>query len=452
MKTLLVSILWPAWEWTHSPHLRYFTGSYDLDLSKENAGQSRDLMLTDWYQERWRTVFQFVKTDVSHFKNSKGGSRLSTSPGKGGMGIHGHRIIIDDAVDAQGANAQSQQALDVANNWYSTILAGRGIGDNYSEVIIQQRLHERDLPAHAMQFGQWEVLCLPEIYEGKHPNRWRGDPRVEGELLWPKHIDETEHKIREAKMGRHKAAGQLQQRPAAREGTILKRTLWSYYAPSALEKAYGGDVSGLPKFKRIVISADTSFKEKNTSDFVAIGVWGIHGADRYLLRTYHDRMSLSRTKTTLVEARKWVMDRWRRAALTILVEKRANGVEIIEQLEREIPGVQPYNPDTDKTARAEAAEPDFESGNVHIPGKRSESLDDYDPGMTPSWAQDVIEECAAFPTGANDDLVDMVTMAVNWSRSKTTGRGRISTPNTNVTLGSRIVDRLEQRAQVLSRR
>lgn len=452
-KTMLVSVMWPAWEWTHSPHLRYFTGSYDLNLSKENASISRNLMRTDWYQERWGTVFSFTKVDVSHFKNSKGGSRLSTSPGSTGIGVHGHRVIIDDAVDAQGAQAQTRQALDVANDWYSGTLAGRGVGDTYSEVIIQQRLHEQDLAAHALKFGEWDVLCLPEVFEAKHPFAWHGDPRVEGELLWPKHIDEEEHKIREQKMGRHKAAGQLQQRPAAREGTILKRTLWQYYAPSALEKAYGGDVTHLPKFRRIVISADTSFKEKNTSDYVAIGVWGIYGADRYLLRVYHDRMSLSKTKTTLVEARAWAMKLWKKSALTVLIEKRANGIEIVEQLTREIPGCQPYNPDVDKTARAEAAEPDFESGNVHVPGRRTESLDDYDPGLTPSWVQDVIEECAAFPTGSHDDLVDMVTMAVNWSRSKTTGQGRISSPaNTVVSVAGRLTSRIEQRAQVIARR
>ena len=133
------------------------------------------------------------------------------------------------------------------------------------------------------------------------------------------------------------------------------------------------------------------------------------------------------------EMRAWAIDLWPQAGQVLLIEKSANGVEIIEQLRRDIPGVKPWPASVDKTARAEAAEPDFDSGNVYIAGEPNARHDDYDPSLTPAWAQDVIEECANFPFASHDDLTDMVTQAINYARSKESTKAGISSP-VNVSL------------------
>src|SRR6188508_2719616 len=33
LKSSLVSVVWPSWEWVTAPHLRYLLSSYDLDLT-----------------------------------------------------------------------------------------------------------------------------------------------------------------------------------------------------------------------------------------------------------------------------------------------------------------------------------------------------------------------------------------------------------------------------------
>jgi phage terminase large subunit-like protein len=98
--------------------------------------------------------------------------------------------------------------------------------------------------------------------------------------------------------------------------------------------------------------------------------------------------------------------------------------------------VHPYNPgNLDKTQRAVAAEPDFSSGNIFICGEAKPPHDElgrgpeYVPGKTPAWAQEVIEQCAKFPRGRNDDLVDMTTQAVNWVRTKGQKRSRVYDPS-----------------------
>ena len=416
MKSRMVSIFWPAWEWSHHPHLRYWTGSYDIRLSKELTAYSRDLMLCDWYQQRFGQVFTLQKTSETWLTNDLGGHRLSTSPESSGSGVHGHRIIVDDPLNALDSGATTKAVLEKANAWYSETLATRGL-KGYAEVIVMQRLHESDFAAHALEYGDWEILCLPEKYEKNHPYAWAGDPRQEGELLWPDKRDEAEHAILTKKLA-SKAAGQLQQRPASREGAVIPRNNWRYYPPDFLEAAEHHDTSRMPKFTSIVCSWDTTFKDKTTSDYVAGGAWGILGANRYLLQTYHQQSSLSVTKRAMIDMRKWCLDRWPQLPIRVLIEKSANGTEIIDQLKREITGVVPITASHDKMTRAEACEPDFNSENVWVPGRSNPAGTDYDH-TTPAWVQTLIEECSSFPLAAHDDLVDMTTMALNWVRTNT---------------------------------
>ena len=425
MKSDTWSVLFPGWEWATMPWLRYFMASYDLSLSTDLNVKGRTLIESDWFQLRWPTPL--TRSQDRRFSNASGGERIATSPTSVGSGKHGHRLIIDDPFNAK--EILSEARIAEVNEWYDGTLPTRFADPKNSvEILVMQRLGERDLAAHALEFGGWEVLCLPERYEANHPYASPKDPRSEGELLWKGRVDEAEHEARVIRLGAHRTAGQLQQRPAPREGAILKRTGWRFYPRDILEAAEEGDVSGFPRFRKIGLSWDTAFKEKTTSDYVCGGVWGLTGGDRYLLRVFHDRAGLARTKTVMKELRAWAIERWPRAGITTLIEKSANGVEIIEQLQREIPGVKPWTASVDKVLRAEAAEPDFDSGNVFICGALNPTLDDYDPALTPAWAQKVIEECAGFPLGEHDDIVDMVTQLVNWARTKSTRGGSVTSP------------------------
>jgi hypothetical protein len=181
-------------------------------------------------------------------------------------------------------------------DWHDGTLASRFNDPKTGiEIVVMQRLHERDLSGHLLEQGGWTHLCLPARYEAKHPFCWPDDPRdQEGELLWPAHIPENELTRIEQTMGSFRAAGQLQQRPAALEGAILKRGWWRFYNPDHLSEP---EIHHLPRFSRIVASWDTAFKDKTTSDYVVGQVWGIDGADRYLLYSYGHR-STSRTAAT----------------------------------------------------------------------------------------------------------------------------------------------------------
>jgi len=423
MKSMNVSIFWPAWEWTREPWLRFWTASYELGLAGRLTGKSRDLMSSAWYRTRFGHMFELLKEGERYYSNDKGGTRLATAPGSTALGEHGHRIIIDDAINAAAADATSRITLMDTNEWYdATVQGSKADPMGSAEVIIMQRLHEDDLAAHALEMapGEWTVLCLPERYEGNHPYAWRGDPRSEGDLLWPTHRDAKASDNLARSLGSHRAAGQMQQRPAAREGDILKRYWWRFFDPKLFrdEKLK----ARRPRFRSVVISVDTPLKDKESNDLVAIQAWGSLAADRYLIDLRKGHMNYSQAKRGILEMTRHVRSLYPRSAHYVLIENAGYGVELIDELKREITGVHKISRggDGDKILRAESAAADLESGNCYLPGYRMgrDELSMPDESRCSADIVDFIDSCALFPNGRHDDDVDAWSQAMNWLRSR----------------------------------
>lgn len=426
MKTLLVSVMWPAWEWTFAPKTRYWTASYSEPFSGLIAGWSRSLILSDWYQARWGAKFRFTSQSLLQFANDKGGTRLATSPEGKGTGLHGHRILIDDPIKPDDAEATSRAVLESTNRWWDSTVASRGIGNDFARVIVMQRLHENDLAGHALSKEHYEVLCLPERHEQAHPFAWRKDPRSEGELLWPDFRDEAHSTALASQMATHRAAGQMQQRPAAREGEILKRHWWRFYDPKLFRDEKLAERR--PKFRTVVQSVDTPLKDKESNDLVAIQAWGAVKADKYLLDIRKGHMNFSQAKRAILEQARYVRKLIPHARHVILIENAGYGVELIQELKSEISGVLKISrgADGDKILRAEAASADLESGNCYLPGFRM-GQDEFsmpDEARCPADVVDFIDSCAIFPNGRNDDDVDAWSQCMNWLRSRTTAPAR----------------------------
>ena len=420
MKTLLVSVMWPAWEWTHSPKTRYWSASYSEPLSGIIAGWSRSLIQSDWYKARWGDKFSFVSQSLLQFSNNRGGTRLATSPEGKGTGLHGHRILIDDPIKPDDAAATSRAVLESTNQWWDSTVSSRGIGNDFARVIVMQRLHQNDLCAHVLEKEHYEVLCLPERFEKNHPFAWMKDPREEGDLLWPDFRNDKISQALAKDMLTHRAAGQLQQRPAAREGEMMKRHWWRFYDPKLFRDEKLKDRR--PKFRTVVQSVDTPLKDKESNDLVAIQAWGVVKADRYLLDLKKGHMNYSQAKRAIIEQSRYVRKLFPTSAHYCLIENAGYGVELIDELKRELTGVQKISrgSDGDKILRAESACSDLESGNCYLPGFRM-GADEFsmpDESRCPADIVDFIDSLAGFPNIKYDDDVDAWSQCMNWLRSR----------------------------------
>ena len=412
MKSLLVSVFWPCWEWINHPEIRWLFSSYGSSLSVRDNLKSRRILKSPWFLQRWGDRFSLTgdQNTKTRYENDKTGYRIATSVNGATTGEGGDRIICDDPHNVR--EAPSQLIRDSTISWWDEAMSTRVNNPQTSaRVIIMQRVHQEDLSGHVLEQGGWEHLCLPARYESNHfaavvpidineirpveeiPTEKRQtsigweDPRDEdGELLWPQRFNEEELAKLERIMGPYAAAGQLQQRPSPAEGGILKRSWFKFYRK----------MPPIDFFDTVIQSWDMSFKGKNSSDPVVGQIWGRHGSDVYLLHQTRGRMGFS----VAVKAVQRVTDEWPQANLK-LVEDKANGPAIIESLQGEIAGIVAVNPRTSKEERVEAITPFLQAGNVWLP----------DSSIAP-WIDDFVEECAAFPNGSHDDQVDAMTQAV----------------------------------------
>lgn len=227
MKSLLTGVLWPAWEWGPQgrPGMRYLGTAHKQDLAVRDNLKCRRLIQSDWYQQRWPLKLTGDQNAKTKFENDYTGFREAmafTSM----TGSRGDRVILDDPLSVDHANSDAD--LRAAELTFTEALPTRVNNDESAIVVIMQRLHEKDTSGIILKRDLGYVhLCLPMRFEAERKcvtSIGFEDPRTyDGELLFPERFPEATVSSLEKTMGSYAAAGQLQQRPAPREGGMFKR-------------------------------------------------------------------------------------------------------------------------------------------------------------------------------------------------------------------------------------
>ena len=402
LKSTIVSQAFPAWDWLKNPSREFLTASYAGDVAMRDAVDARRIIESPSYQLAFGDVFQLT-TDQNvktRYENDKRGRRTVTSTDAAGTGFGGDIRIVDDPVSAK--KADSLLEIAKSTEWWKGTMATRANDPRTgAAVIVHQRLNANDLTGYLLTEEKaegWEHLILPMRFDPelrKTTSIGFRDPRsTPGELLHPARLPEETVKSLERSVGVYHTNAQIQQNPAPRSGIIFKRADWQYW-------------KALPELEEIVISVDCTFKDMESSDFVAIQAWGRKGANHYLLRRLKERLSFSATVDAIRTFTALFPDN-----IAVLVEDKANGSSVIDTLRTEIGGIIAVNPEGGKVARAYAMQPEHEAGNVFIP----------DPSVDPD-IEIFLAESSAFPGAPNDDEVDAMTQYVNWARKRARASG-----------------------------
>lgn len=272
-KSMLVNVFWPAWEWGPKgwDHHKFISASYEKGLATRDLMHMRDLVKSEWFQERWPIVFKADHDGKEEYSNSGRGWRFAASVGSGLTGRRGHRLIIDDPHSVGLAESEAERAT--ARFWFTETTPTRFIDQKRPVyVIIMQRLHEQDISGLIInklaQHQDWTTLIIPMDGDPIHkswtsvpssfgePTRMRRvkvdgeplpyftpdedgellypqDPRTEdGELAWPERFDEqsvNDLKIMfRAEGGSYAEDAQLNQRPVPRGGGMFKKGDWKF--------------------------------------------------------------------------------------------------------------------------------------------------------------------------------------------------------------------------------
>jgi len=409
-KSIIVAVQFPAWLWLKDPAYQLICATYAHKLTVRDAVRCRDLITSHWYRDTFQPDWS-LKEDANEkdlYYNSRTGFRCSVSVTGQGTGHRGNGIIYDDILSRDQAHSDAERVR--ASEWVrQTMSSRRNDLSRDWEVAVGQRLHEADPYGEMIASGKYEVLCLPSEYD---PARrcvtsigW-ADPRNEpGELLFRQLFPTAVIEQCKVDLGSYAYAGQHQQIPSPAGGGVLKRHWWRYWKPRGMSlppvpvRLPSGelvqlDAIELPeRFYEQLQSWDMAFKATNTSDYVVGQVQASADAHRFVLDQVRGRWDMPGT----VAAVRKLSEKWPYVTRK-LVEDKANGPAVLQSLQGELTGLIEVNPEGGKESRAHAVSPELEAGNWYLPHP-----------LLADWVDGFINECAAFPNGANDDQVDAWT-------------------------------------------
>jgi predicted phage terminase large subunit-like protein len=408
MKSLIISVFFPAWVWIDHPEIRFLYASYAQMLATDHSQLTRMVIESDWYQARWGDRFQLADDDnlKTRFSNTARGQRIATSVGSAVTGFGGDYVICDDPHNVQ--QVESESVRESAVRWWNKSMSTRRNNPATSvRIVVMQRVHESDVAGSCIATGEYTHLNLPQEYEETSyvsPIGWTDPRKREGELLWPERMTPAYVASQKKDLGSTDYAAQHQQRPSPAEGGMFKKHWWRYWQPRGDNlppvevKMPDGSVRHVYAEEQpawwysSAQSWDMTFKETKTGSYVVGLVGAVHGPNGFLLDLCRDRMEF----TEAVKAvRKMTNDHPTVGAK--LIEDKANGPAVISELQGSIAGIIPVPVDGSKEARAASATPRVEAGNWYLPHPDL-------PGA--EWVPAFIHELASFPTGAHDDQVD----------------------------------------------
>jgi len=387
MKSLLVSVFWPAWEWGARglPSLSYLSTSHAQDLALRDNRRMRDLIDSDWYQERWPLKFSKDQNAKGEFQNVHRGTRFATSL-SGLTGKRGDRVIFDDPISVTKADSPAER--EKVNRIFRESLTTRVNHPEKSAIVmIMQRVHENDVTAIALE-NDYDHLCLPMEFEPErkcYTSIGFEDPRTEeGELLFPDYYSQETLDKQKRDMTEYAVAAQFQQTPIARGGGAIKLEWFNFYREKPQQ------------FNRIVHSWDTAIKSSGTSDYSVCTVWGETDKGSYLLDMYRGKVEFPEL---LIQFKAMCA---KHPAHSILIEDKASGQQLLQVVRREMaqPVIGVKVGGQGKLERAFAATDYIASGNIYL-------------NENAEYLNELLHECEAFPGGRHDDIVDSITQYIN---------------------------------------
>ena len=381
-KSMSVTEALPSWYLGRNNRSRVIEISYSETFAQK-FGRKNKQKIQEFGEELFGIRLAESPNTSTEFELSNNvGGMISRGVLSGVTGNACNLMIIDDPVKTRQEADSEMYRERVWDEWQNSFKTRLAAGAKV--ILIMTRWHEDDLAGRMIKHEKnVTVINLPcEAEENDPLGRKIGEalaPEIGKDNSWLKSFKETYTE------GTRAWNALFQGRPTAQQGNIIKRHWWRYYGKNEL-----------PKLARIVISVDAAFKDEDTSDYVAVEVWGKRDANIYLLDLVRERMDFVET----VKAIELMAEKYDYKA--IYIEDKANGSAVIQYLKHKntMHSIIPVNPEGGKIARVNAVSGLIEGGNVFLP-KDKDYVDVF------------IEECAAFPNGANDDMVDAMSQALN---------------------------------------
>jgi len=384
-KSEFASYLLPAWFLGKFPHKKVIQASNTGELAVGFGRKVRNLVDSEVYNNIFPNLaLQADSKAAGRWNTSKGGDYFAIGVGGTVTGKGADVLIIDDPHSEQEAAmaASNPDIYDKVYEWYTSGPRQR-LQPGGAIVVVMTRWAQRDLTGQVLKSAaqrsgeEWEVIEFPAILPSGNP-------------LWPQFWSLAELEALREELPNSKWQAQYQQNPVGNESAIVKRDWWKWW-----------EKDDPPVCDYILQSWDTAFEKTQRADYSAGTTWGIFNCEEdnlapniILLNTYRKRVEWVELKRDVfAEYNEYEPD-------GLIIEKKATGAPLIYELRAMGIPVQEYTPSKgqDKIARLNSVSDIIASGKVWVPRTR--------------WAEELVDEVAAFPSGEHDDLVDATTLAL----------------------------------------
>lgn len=391
LKSVCVSVAWPAWILGNNPSAKIMVASYSQILSLKHSLDCKLVMSSDWYSETYPDLkIAEGQNEKFKFVTTKRGFRFATSVGGTATGEGGDYLIVDDPHNPLQAASDVQRSAAI--DWFDqTFMSRLNNKKKGVVVVVMQRLHDSDLTGHSLSKGgrKWHHLCLPTISDRSVRYYYKNRRKTfkKGELL--NNSREGKKEIEEIKqdLGSYAFAAQYLQQPVILKGGMVDINWFRRY-------------KNLPDRGSLFQSWDTAIKTGANNDVSVCTTWNEYNNCYYLLDVFANKMEYLQLKRSVVS----LSDKWRPQA--VLIEDKASGQSLIQDLRRETKlAIIPINPKNDKVSRFAAITALIEAGRVFLPANAN-------------WLVDYETEVMGFPNAPHDDMVDSTSQFLNWIRSK----------------------------------
>jgi hypothetical protein len=161
MKSIAVTIAFPAWLLGNNPKLEIMAASYSQDLSEDHSVFCRKIVQSDWYKHVFPNVV-LSESLKAKFTTTEGGARRATSITGTSTGKGANFLILDDPLNPGQAVSEAERKTAIRfmqHTWPSRLNDKK----NDVSIVVMQRLHEEDPSGFLLSQGEWEHLCLPAI-------------------------------------------------------------------------------------------------------------------------------------------------------------------------------------------------------------------------------------------------------------------------------------------------
>jgi predicted phage terminase large subunit-like protein len=378
-KSEFASFLLPAWMIGRNPKLKIIQTTHTTELAVRFGRKAKHLIDSPDYKRFFKTTLREDSQAAGRWETDQGGEYFAAGVGSAITGRGADLLIIDDPHSEQ--DAMNPEALERAYEWYTSGPRQR-LQPGGKIVVVMTRWSLKDLTGSligaqkGIKSDQWEVVEFPAILPDEKP-------------VWPEYWKLSELESVKASLSIQKWNAQWMQNPTSEEGSIIKRDWWRKW-----DKDY------IPELYHVIQSYDTAFLKKETADYSAITTWGVFypnpdsGPNLILLDAMKERLEFPELRRRALEQFHY----WKPES--VVIESKASGLPLTYELRKMGIPVINFTPSkgNDKHSRINAVAPLFESGQIWAPEA--------------AFAEEVIEECAAFPFGDHDDLVDSMTQAL----------------------------------------